>query len=77
MARLAGERAVEIDYMELAAALRGPVLRLGRRVVAVHGHVVSPPLAQPDAFAVLQVDGWQDDHRHENRPENQPSCVDL
>ena len=53
VAGFAVEGAVKVDYVQLAAALRGPVPCLGRGVVSVDGHVVGPPLAQADAFAVL------------------------
>ena len=44
-----------LDDMQLHAALLAPVARLRGRVVAVHRHIVRTPLAQTDAFAVLQI----------------------
>ena len=62
---LAGERAVEIDDMEIFESLLGerPCLRSGVRVE--DGRLRHVAAQKPDAFAVLEVDGRKENHgRH-------------
>ena len=58
MARRAGEGAVEVHDVQLAAALVAPVARLRGGVVVVGGHVVRATLAEAHAHAPLQVNCW-------------------
>lgn len=59
---LAGEGAVEIDDVEVLRAEGLPAQGHFNGVGGVDGGVIHPPLAEPDALAVLQVDGRKDFH---------------
>ena len=56
------EGAVEVDDVQFAAALLGPVLRLPRRIVAIDRHVVGAPLLQAYALAVFKINRGNDYH---------------
>ena len=60
--RLARERAVEIDDMEILEALRLERARLRRRIAVEHGRARHVALLEPHAGAVLEVDGGEQDH---------------
>ena len=60
--RFAGKGAVEVDDVQPGEADLHEGARLRRRVVVVDGGVVHLALLQADAFAVLQVDGGEEDH---------------
>ena len=58
----AGKCTVEIDHMQLLAALPPPVRRLRGRIVAVDGDVILTPLTEAYAFAALEIDCRKYDH---------------
>ena len=60
--RLAGERAVEIDDVQILEALRLERPRLRRRIAVKHGRARHVALLEPHAGAVLEVDGGEQDH---------------
>jgi len=55
-------RTVKVDYVQPAGAERLPFKRGFNRAVAVDGFPVHFSLTEPYAFAVFQVNGWDDDH---------------
>ena len=67
VARLAGERAVEIDDVEPARARSSEALRLGRRIVVEHGRGAHLAAHQAHAAPVLQVDRGIEDHGRQPR----------
>ncbi len=60
--RLAGKGAVEVDHVQIFEALALERQRLRGRIGVEHGRTRHVALLQPDAFAVLQVDGGKKDH---------------
>jgi hypothetical protein len=54
--------AVEVYYVQAAGAKRLPFLSDLNRVVAVYGFPVHFTLAEPHAFSVFQVNGWNNYH---------------
>ncbi len=60
--RLAGERAVEIDHVQIFEALRGEGSRLRRRIEIEHGGARHVALLQAHALAVLQINRWKENH---------------
>ena len=60
--RLAGERAVEIDHVQMLEALRLEGMRLRRRIAVEDGGARHVALLQAHAEAVLEVDGGKQDH---------------
>ena len=59
--RLPGERTVEIDDVQIFEALPLERQRLRRRIVVEHGRSAHLAELQPDALAVLEVDGRKKD----------------
>ena len=60
--RLAGERAVEIDDVQIFEALRLEGVRLRGRIAVEHGGARHVALLQAHAHSVLQVDRRKQDH---------------
>src|SRR3974377_934734 len=66
--RLSCKRAVEIDHVQIFKACGSKRLGLRGRIEGEHGRtrrvapLEPPPLAEPDALAVLQVDCGKQDH---------------
>ena len=60
--RLARERTVEIDDMEIREALRLERPRLRRRIAVKHRRARHVALLEPHAGAVLEVDGGEQNH---------------
>ena len=60
--RAAGRRAVQVDDVQAARALRDQCFAIGDRVVGEDGRVVHVALLQAHAAAVLQVDRRNDEH---------------
>src|SRR5436305_1611059 len=60
--RLAGERAVEIDHVQVFKALRRKGARLGCGIEIEHGGARHVALLEAHALAVLQIDGGKQDH---------------
>ncbi len=61
--RLAGERPVEIDHVQMAEPLRLERVRLARGIAVEHGRARHVALFEPHREAVLQVDGGKEYHR--------------
>ena len=61
--RLAGEGAVQVDEVQPVAARGLELARLRGGVVAEDGGARHLAAQEADALAVLQVDGWVEDHR--------------
>ncbi len=62
--RLARERAVEVDDVQMLRARLGEQHRLMGGIVAIDGGAVHIALGQTDDLAALQVDGGEDDQAH-------------
>ena len=60
--RLAGERAVEIDDVQIFEALLCEQRGLRRRIAIEHGGARHVALLQAHGFAIFQVDGREQDH---------------
>ena len=60
--RLAGERAVEIDDVKIFEPLRGERLRLSGGVGVEYGRPRHVAMDEPDALAVLEIDGRKENH---------------
>ena len=60
--RLAGKRAVEIDDVQPPGALLRPMPGHGHGIGGEHGRIVHAALPQAHTFALLEVDGWNQNH---------------
>ena len=65
--RLAGERAVEIDDVKIFEPLRGERLRLSGGVGVEHGRPRHVAMDEPNALAVLEIDGGKENHGRQLR----------
>ena len=63
IAAFAGKRTVEVDDMQVPGPGVGKQHRLRRRLVAIDGGAAHVPFGQPHDFAVLEVDGGENDHQ--------------
>ena len=66
--RLARERAVEIDDVQMVEALGLERVRLRRRVAVEHGRARHVALLEAHGEAVLEIDGGKQDHARLLRP---------
>ena len=60
--RLAGERAIEIDDVQIVKALCGELLRLRGGIVVEHRSARHVALLQAHALAFLEIDGGKKNH---------------
>src|SRR5713226_6932063 len=63
MNRMAGDRAVQVDNVEQFRALFQPVFRCLHRVIEINRLLVHLSLVETDAAPILEIDGWDDEHR--------------
>src|SRR5258707_7778218 len=77
--RLAGDGAVQVDHVQAARALAGPLRRGLAGLLREHGGRFHAALFEAHAVAVFQVDRW-DDHHGETRSVTDPkwrSCEEA